>query len=71
LRYKKSIGNATSGNFKMPLYPLSDYVTIAFFVGILIILVLDPATQISVIATVIFFIAMVGGYSLLSWNKRN
>ncbi|TYC49103.1 amino acid permease [Weissella muntiaci] len=71
LRYKKSIGSTTSSNFKMPLYPLSDYVTIAFFVGILIILVLDPATQISVIATVIFFIAMVGGYSLLSWNKRN
>lgn len=71
VRYKRTNPAAKLNPFKMPLYPWSDYLTILFFVSILGILVWDPATQISVIATVIFFIAMVGGYSLLKWNKQN
>lgn len=54
--------------FAMPWFPITSYVTIAFYVAILIVLLFDQATRISVIATVIFFMALVVGYRY--WNKK-
>jgi AAT family amino acid transporter len=71
LKYKKSVKGKDNGKFKMPLFPIANYLTIAFFVAVLLVLAFDSETQASVIATIIFFIAMIGGYSLLAWNKKN
>lgn len=71
LKYKQTTKNKTAGTFKMPLFPIANYLTIIFFITVLVILAMNTSTRASVIATVIFFIAMVGGYSLLNWNKHN
>ena len=57
--------------YKMPWFPATSYLTIAFFLAVLVILVLDKATQVSVIATIIFFIVMVGGYSFWTKHKQD
>ncbi len=67
IKYKKTTASETNP-YKMPLFPATSYLTIAFFLAVLVILVLDPATQVSVIATIIFFILMIAGYTL--WSKR-
>ena len=67
IKYKQTQASLDNP-YKMPWFPATSYLTIAFFIGVLIILVLDPATQVSVIATIIFFVVMIGGYSL--WMKR-
>jgi AAT family amino acid transporter len=71
LRYKKSVKGNDTGKFKMPFFPIANYLTILFFVAVLVVLAMAEDTRVSVIATLIFFVAMIGGYSLLSWNKKN
>lgn len=70
LKYRRT-PNRKEHAFKMPFAPYSNYLTIAFFASVLVILAFNPETRISVIATIIFFMMLVGGYSLLNWNKRN
>lgn len=52
------------GVYQMPGYPITNYLTLAFFMAVLIVLIVDQATRFSVIATIIFFILLVVGYSL-------
>ncbi len=70
LKYKK-VNKLNSSKFKMPFYPLSNYLTIIFFIFILVMLGINKTTRISLISTLIFFIFMICGYSLLKWNKNN
>ncbi|WP_270321573.1 amino acid permease [Weissella confusa] len=69
IKYKKTTASETNP-YKMPLFPATSYLTIAFFLAVLVILVLSPATQVSVIATIIFFILMIGGYTMWSKHKQ-
>ncbi|QBO37135.1 amino acid permease [Periweissella cryptocerci] len=60
---------AKTNPYKMPLFPVSNYLTLAFFAAVLVVLVWDPATRVSVISTVIFFIVMLFGYAF--YQKKN
>lgn len=67
IKYKRTPSSQTS-TYRMPWFPISSYATIFFFVAVLIVMVFNKATQISVIATVIYFMLMLIGYTI--WQKR-
>ncbi|CAH0415728.1 amino acid permease [Periweissella fabaria] len=54
--------------YQMPGFPILNYLTIAFFVGVLGILLCQPDTRISVIGTVIFVAVLLFVYRLM--NKK-
>ncbi|MDR3240993.1 MAG: amino acid permease [Lactobacillaceae bacterium] len=64
IKYKAS-DNLIDTGFKMPWFPMTSYVTLAFYAVVLVILLLSPATTVSVILTFIFFAAMIVGHMLL------
>lgn len=68
IKYKQTAA-AVNNPYKMPWFPATSYLTIGFFVAVLIILALDPSTRLSVFLTIIFFVLMLVGYSL--WAKRS
>lgn len=67
IKYKHTI-DAPQSDFKMPLFPLSSYATILFYVVVLVTLLFNETTQISVIAAIIYFGAMAIGYSI--WQRK-
>ncbi|KRN78659.1 amino acid permease [Fructilactobacillus lindneri] len=67
IQYKKTVGNPLD-TFKMPFFPYSSYATIIFYLAVLVTLMFNFETRISVIATVIFFAALIVGYVI--WDKK-
>ena len=67
IKYRKTKDSVKS-SYKMPFFPLSSYATILFFVAVLVVMVFNKSTQISVIATIIYFALMLVGYTV--WQKR-
>lgn len=57
-------------SFTMPGYPLTDYLTLIFFIGILIYLFFVPETRVSLIISIIWFIALAIIYQVTN-RKRN
>jgi AAT family amino acid transporter len=66
---QRQAGNPVGG-FPMPLYPLSSIVTIAFFLLVLGMEFIAPATRSAVIGTVIFFIALLIIYQLRQQHQH-
>ena len=68
IQYKRKNPNPAD-TFKMPFFPGSSYLTILFYLAVLVVLLFNAETRISVIATVIFFAAMIIGY--IVWERKN
>lgn len=68
IQYKRKNPNLAD-TFKMPFFPGSSYLTILFYLAVLVVLLFNAETRISVIATVIFFAAMIIGY--IVWERKN
>lgn len=68
IKYKQSTASKENP-YKMPWFPATSYATILFFLIVLVILTIDGATRWSVVTTILFFVVLVGGYSL--WSKRH
>ncbi|MCD2257040.1 amino acid permease [Lactobacillus sp. CC-MHH1034] len=45
-------------NFTMPLYPFSDYLSLLFFIGILVFLLFNPDTRLAMSISIIVFLLM-------------
>lgn len=56
--------------FKMPGYPVSSWITLLFFVGILVILLIEPATRLSLILFLIFFLILFWQYRLITSKSK-
>ncbi|MBM7616943.1 AAT family amino acid transporter [Weissella uvarum] len=67
IKYRRSAESAQS-TYKMPWFPMGSYATILFFLAVLVVMVFNKATQLSVIATVIYFLLMLVGYTV--WQKK-
>lgn len=52
--------------FQMPAYPISTWLTLVFFIGVLVILLIEPATRLSVILFLAFFLLLYWQYRLLT-----
>ncbi|MDR3189951.1 MAG: amino acid permease [Lactobacillaceae bacterium] len=68
IKYRSTVTDLNKVFFKMPWFPATSFLTIGFYIFVLIVLILSPETTISVIATIIFFILMLAGRSL--WMKK-
>ena len=55
----------------MPGYPFTDWLTLLFFIGILVVLLLEPATRLSLILFLVFFIILFWQYRLLTNRRQN
>lgn len=59
------------GIFPMPLYPLSSWLTIAFFLMVLVLLLFTADTRISLFCAIIWFAALTIGCSLFYAERRS
>ena len=57
------------GQFRMPGFPVTSWITIIFYLVILVILVLIPATRLPLIISIIFILALAVSYTLLKRRK--
>ena len=58
------------GNFRMPGFPITSWLTLIFYLVILIILALIPATRLPLVISIIFILALAISYSLLEKRKN-
>ena len=72
LKYrKKNPELAAQSKFKMPLYPVMNYIILAFFVFVLAILALNEDTRIALLFTPIWFIILWAFYSMLNTDDED
>ncbi|WP_297954021.1 amino acid permease [uncultured Lactobacillus sp.] len=58
------------GAFKMPGYPVTSWLTLAFYVGILILLFFIKSTQLALIISILFAIFLAISYSFVRKNDK-
>ena len=65
LKYRKTRPELAKVNkFKMPLYPLSNYLILAFLAFVLVVLAIAEDTRISLMVTPIWFIMLIAVYEI-------
>ena len=70
LKYRKTNPElAKQSTFKMPLYPFMNYLILAFFVFILVVLALQSDTRIALMFTPFWFLLLWAFYSMLAPNE--
>lgn len=70
LQYRKKRPDLVENHpFKLPFAPFSNYITIAFLVLVLIGMLINDETRVSVIIGIIFLSAMAGVYFLRGFHK--
>ncbi|MTV82715.1 amino acid permease [Secundilactobacillus folii] len=68
VKYRKA-NPAGAQTFRMPGYPVTDWVSLVFFVGILIFLLINPSTRVSMIISLVVFLVMVVMYEAIYKGK--
>src|SRR5699024_331138 len=58
------------GSFKMPGYPVTSWLTLAFYIGILILLFFIKSTQLALIISILFAIFSAISYSFVRKNDK-
>lgn len=56
--------------FTMPGYPLTSWLTLLFFVGVLVVLLIEPSTRLSLILFLVFFALLFWQYKLITGKDR-
>ena len=70
LKYRKTNPElAKQSTFRMPLYPFMNYLILAFFVFILVVLALQSDTRIALMFTPFWFLLLWAFYSMLGPNE--
>jgi AAT family amino acid transporter len=59
-----------ASTFRMPGYPFTDWLSLLFFVGVLVFLLINGSTRVSMIICVIVFLVMLGVYELIYRPRR-
>lgn len=57
------------GEFRMPGYPLTSWLTIAFYVAIVILLFFIESTKLALIISIIFIVILATSYSFIKKNE--
>lgn len=60
-----------NSTFKMPLYPFSNFLTILFFIGVLILLAFSKSTLTSLEFSIVWFVGLALIYFVFNKNKSN
>ncbi|BCZ45219.1 amino acid permease [Clostridium gelidum] len=72
LKYHKTNPElASSSKFKMPLYPIINYIILAFFAFVIVTLALNNETRVALFVTPVWFIMLGLIYKMLKSKKKN
>ncbi|MDR3596220.1 amino acid permease [Clostridium sp.] len=72
LKYRKTNPElAASSKFKMPLYPIINYIILAFFAFVIVTLALNNETRVALFVTPVWFIMLGVIYKILKSKKKN
>ena len=72
LKYRKTNPElAAKSKFKMPLYPIINYIILTFFAFVIVTLALNNETRIALFVTPVWFIALGVIYKILKSKKKN
>ena len=72
LRYRKTNPElAASSKFKMPLYPIINYIILVFFAFVVVVLALNDETRVALFVTPIWFIILGVIYKILKSKVKN
>lgn len=72
LKYRKANPEcAAKSKFKMPLYPIMNYIILVFFAFVIVTLALNNETRVALFVTPIWFIILEGIYKILKAKKQN
>jgi len=72
LKYRKTNPELAAKNkFKMPLYPVINYVILAFFAFVIITLALNEETRVALFVTPVWFVALGVIYKILKVKTKN
>ena len=72
LRYRKTNPElASRSKFKMPLYPIANYIILAFLIFVIGILALNKETRVALFVTTVWFIMLGGIYNILKLKTKN
>lgn len=70
LRYRQQNKN-NLGEFRMPAYPLTSWITIIFYLFVLVILFYIKSTRLPLIISLVFLLALYLIYSLFIKTRKN
>ncbi|AKL85660.1 alanine permease AlaP [Bacillus atrophaeus] len=73
LKYRKNLQPSEQKRlkYKMPLYPLTSYVSLAFLAFVIILMAYNPDTRVAVIIGPIWFLILVAVYFKKGFHKKN
>jgi len=72
LRYHKTNPElAAKSKFKMPLYPIANYIILAFFAFVIVVLALNEETRVALFVTPVWFIMLGVIYKILKSKMKN
>jgi D-serine/D-alanine/glycine transporter len=72
MRYHKTNPElAAKSKFKMPLYPVANYIILAFMAFVLVTLALNNETRVALFVTPVWFIMLGVIYKILKSKKKN
>lgn len=73
LRFRKSLQSqeVAALKFKIPFYPLSSYISLAFLALVVIVMAFIPDTKIAVIVGPVWIVFLIGIYYAKGFHKRN
>ena len=72
LKYRKANPERVAkSKFKMPLYPIANYIILAFFAFVIVTLALNNETRVALFVTPVWFIALGVIYKILKSKKIN
>ncbi|WP_026882456.1 amino acid permease [Clostridium akagii] len=72
IRYRKTMPVlASKSKFKMPFYPIANYIILAFIAFILVVLALNKETRIALFVTPLWFIMLWVIYNILRSKTKN
>lgn len=72
MRYRKSLTTEQTRRlqYKMPLYPLTSYISLIFLVGVVVLMAIFPDTRIALIVGPLWLAILVGFYYGKGFHKR-
>lgn len=72
IKYRKANPElASKNNFKMPLYPIANYIILAFFAFVIVTLALNSETRVALFVTPVWFIVLGIIYFISKSKKKN
>jgi len=73
IKYRKTLktGEEAKLKYKMPLFPLTSYVSLAFLALVVVLMAYNPDTRIAVVIGPLWFIGLIIAYYAKGFHKRS